>query len=213
MMLSESRDLGQMLQRTTELVCELMGVKASSIRLIEKESDELVIRGVHNLSAAYQNKGRIHLSQAEIDKVALSSKGFEYVRNMGTDPRVLFPQESIEEGIVSMLSVGMRYRGRPIGALRVYTGHEQTFTQLQVDILKAMAAQAAAAIENARLVAETAAAEALEKQVSMARDVQQRMMPHTPPAVACTSRASSSEVTSTTSSPCRATTSASRWRM
>jgi serine phosphatase RsbU (regulator of sigma subunit)/ligand-binding sensor protein len=184
MMLSESRDLGQMLQRTTELVCELMGVKASSIRLIDKESDELVIRGVHNLSAAYLSKGKIHLSKAEIDKVALSSKGFEYVRNMGTDPRVLFPQESVEEGIVSMLSVGMRYKGRPVGALRVYTSEEQTFTQLQVDILKAVAAQAAAAIENARLLAETAEAEALEKQVIMAREVQQRMMPHTPPTAA-----------------------------
>ena len=184
MMLSEARDLDRVLQRTVELVCELMNVKAASIRLVNKESDELVIRAVHNLSAEYLNKGKIRLSQAEIDRVALSPKGYEYVRNMAVDPRILFPQESIREGIVSMLSVGLRYKGRPIGALRLYTSQEQAFTQLQIDMLKAVAAQAAAAIENARLQAETAEADALEKQVMMARDVQQRMMPHSPPELA-----------------------------
>jgi sigma-B regulation protein RsbU (phosphoserine phosphatase) len=183
-MLAESRDLNKVLQRTAELVCELMGVRATSIRLIDKESDELVIRAVHNLSAAYLNKGKIRLSQAEIDRVALSPKGHEFVRNMATDPRVLFPQESIQEGVVSMLSIGMRYKGKPIGVLRLYTGQEQTFTQLQVDVLKAVAAQAAAAIENARLLAETTEAEALEKQVLMAREVQLRMMPNSPPEIA-----------------------------
>ncbi len=184
MMLSEARDLNRVLQRTAELVCELMSVKATSIRLVNKESDELVIRAVHNLSAEYLNKGKILLSQAEIDRIALSPKGYEYVRNMAVDPRILFPQESIREGIVSMLSIGMRYKGRPIGALRLYTSQEQSFTQLQIDLLKAVAAQAAAAIENARLQAETAEADALEKQVMMARDVQQRMMPHSPPELA-----------------------------
>ena len=183
MMLSESRDLGRVLQRTVELVCEMMGVRATSIRLLDKDSDELVIRAVHNLSAEYLSKGKIHLNKAEIDRVALSARGYEYVRNMGTDPRVLFPQESVQEGIVSMLSVGMRYKGHPIGALRLYTSQEQSFTQLQIDVLKAVASQAAAAIENARLQAETSEAEALEKQVMMARDVQQRMMPHSPPEV------------------------------
>jgi sigma-B regulation protein RsbU (phosphoserine phosphatase) len=184
MLLSESRDVSRLLQRTAELVCELMGAKASSIRLIDRDHDELVIRATHNLSKEYLNKGRIRLSRAEIDQVALSAKGWEFVRDMASDPRVLFPQESQREGIVSMLSVGMRYKGKPVGVLRVYTAQEQTFAPHQVELLRAVAAQAAAAIENARLLTEAAEAEALEKQVSMARDVQQRMIPAAPPEVA-----------------------------
>jgi sigma-B regulation protein RsbU (phosphoserine phosphatase) len=183
MMLADARDLQKVLQRTVQVVCELMETKASSIRLIDPEHDELVIKAVYNLSAAYLNKGPILLSKAEIDKVALSPQGFEYVRSMVSDPRVQYPQESEREGIVSMLSVGMRYKGRAIGVLRVYTDQEQAFSPLKIDLLKAVASQAAAAIENARLMEETLAAQALEKQVQMAADVQQRMIPHTPPKV------------------------------
>jgi phosphoserine phosphatase RsbU/P len=181
MMLAEARDLAKVLNKTAEVVCDVMQCKASSIRLVDVEKDELVIAAVHNLSPEYLNKGRIRLSTAEIDRVALSSRGYEYVRNMATDPRVQYPQESAREGNVSMLSAGMRYKGKPIGVLRVYTSEERHFSPFQTDLLKAVAAQAAAAIENARLLAETLEAEEMEKQVKLAADVQQRMIPRTPP--------------------------------
>src|SRR3954447_15417169 len=181
MMLSEARDLNRVLQKTAEVVCDVMECKASSIRLVDVEKDELVIAAVHNLSKQYLNKGRIRLSTAEIDRIALTAKGFEYVRDMATDPRVQYPQESAREGNVSMLSAGVRYKGKPIGVLRVYTDHERHFSPFHTDLLKAVAAQAAAAIENARLLAETLEAEALEKQVRLAAEVQQRMIPQTPP--------------------------------
>src|SRR4051812_6487629 len=165
MMLSEARDLQSVLQRTAVLVCEVMSVRASSIRLIDHDKDELVIKAVNNLSLQYIAKGPVRLSKAEIDHEALSPKGFAYVKNMADDPRVQYPEESKREGIVSMLSVGMRYKGRAIGVLRVYTNEEKHFSQLEIDLLRAIAAQAAAAIENTRLLAESLEAEALEKQV------------------------------------------------
>src|SRR4051812_20059466 len=183
MLLADSRDLQQVLQRTVELVTEVMGAKASSLRLIDQEKDELVIKATHNLSSHYLAKGPIRLSKAEIDRVALSPKGYEFVRNMTTDARVQYPQESQREGIVSMLSAGMRYKGQAIGVLRVYTDEEQPFPQIKIDLIKAIAAQAAAAIENARLIQESIEAERLEKQVAMAADVQQRMIPQSPPKV------------------------------
>src|SRR4051812_14143530 len=182
-MLAEPRDLQKVLDRTTAAVCEVMRVKAASIRLIDEGRDELIPMSVCNLSPRYMQKGPIRLSKAEIDHEALGPEGFAFVKNMGTDPRVQYPQQSIEEGIVSMLSVGMRYKGKAIGVVRVYTEQEQAFSPLKIDLLKAVAAQAAAAIENARLLGETLAAEALEKQVNLAAEVQQRMIPHDPPNV------------------------------
>ena len=181
--LAEARDLSGVLDRTVRAVAELMGTKAASIRLVDRDGDELVIRAVHNLSPEYLNKGPVTLSRAVIDQVALSPQGFEYVRDMATDPRVQYPQESVREGIHSMLSVGMQYKGAVVGVLRVYTAEEQAFSPLKIDLMKAVATQAAAAIENARLAAESAEAAALEQQVRMAADVQHRMIPAVPPVV------------------------------
>src|SRR5690606_681758 len=94
MMLADARDLRKVLQRTVEVVAEVMKTKAASIRLIDQENDELRIRAVYNLSPEYLGKGPIRLSKAEIDRVALSGKGFEYVKDMRTDPRVQYPEES-----------------------------------------------------------------------------------------------------------------------
>ncbi len=183
MILAEARDLSGVLERTARAVCELTATKAASIRLIDRDRDELVTRAVFNLSDAYLNKGPVTLSGALIDQVALSERGFEYVRDMGADPRVQYPHEAAREGIVSMLSVGMQYKGAVVGVLRVYTADEQAFSPLTIDVLKAVGTQAAAAIENARLMQESAEAAALEKQVQMAADVQHRMIPAVPPAV------------------------------
>jgi sigma-B regulation protein RsbU (phosphoserine phosphatase) len=183
MLLAEARELPKVLDRAVQLVTEAMGVKAASIRLLEKDNDDLVTRAVFNLSDEYLNKGPVRLSRAEIDRLALSSKGFEYVRNMATDPRTLYPGEAAREGIASVLSVGMRYKGRPIGVLRIYTAHQQEFSQLQIDLMKAIASQTAVAIENARLTADAIEAAALEKQIQLASDVQHRMLPQSPPHV------------------------------
>jgi len=184
MMLADARDLQQVLQRTVQVVAEVMETRSASIRLYDPERDELVIKAVFNLSSEYLNKGPIHLPRAVIDRIALSDDGFEYIPDMGTDPRIQYPQESVREGIVSMLSVGMRYKGKPIGVLRVYTEKQQAFSPLKIDLLKAVAAQAAAAIENARLLNESMESAALERQVQMAADVQQRMVPQKPPTLA-----------------------------
>jgi sigma-B regulation protein RsbU (phosphoserine phosphatase) len=183
MTLAEARDLGRVLQRTVQVVCEVMECKASSIRLIDKERDELIIKAAHNLSSEYLNKGPVRLSTTQIESVALGPQGYEYVRNMQTDPRVQYPEEARREGIVSMLSAGMRYKGKPVGVIRVYTAEPTTFSQLRIGLLKAVAAQAAAAIEHARLLDETLQAEQLERQVKMAAEVQQRMVPQTPPVI------------------------------
>ena len=62
MMLADARDLQKVLQRTVKVVCDVMETKAASIRLVDAEKDELVIKAVHNLSQAYQTKGPVRLS-------------------------------------------------------------------------------------------------------------------------------------------------------
>ena len=181
-MLAETRDLARVLQRSVKLVAEVMNAKACSIRLFDHEKDELAIKAVYNLSPEYLNKGMISLSR-HADAIGDDDTGFEYVRDMRTDPRVQYPDEAAREGLVSMLSVRMRHQERDVGVLRVYTDTERTFNAGDIQLLKAIAAAAGSAIENARLEHENREAEMLEQQVTRAADVQQRMVPRTPPKV------------------------------
>lgn len=182
-MLSESRDLAAVLQRTAEMVCEVIGTRSSSIRLVDRDADELVMKAAHNLSRKYLQKGPIRLKDSAVDREALSPTGFAYVANMAADPRTVYPDSAREEGIISELAVGMRYKGKAIGVLRVYSAAEQAFDRQKIDLLRSIAAQAAAAIENARLYEERLAAAQLEKQIRIAATVQRRLLPKDPPRV------------------------------
>lgn len=183
MMLSDTRNLKMLLQRSVKLVTELMKVKACSIRLVDREKNEMRIAAVHNLSDAYINKGMISLGRSLDWIEAMDSAGYEYIRDMTTDARIQYPDEASREGLVSLLSVAMKHQGQSIGMLRVYTGEERAFSQGEITLLKAVAAATGAAIENARLVQENRESEQLELQINMAADVQQRMIPQTPPTV------------------------------
>ena len=179
-LVSSTSDLQEILDRAADLVRRVMNLRAASIRLLEPDSGELVIRAVSNLSEAYLAKGPIKLERNPIDQAALRGE-VVYVRDMTTDPRTQYPAEARQEGIVSSLVAGMVFRGQPVGVIRVYADHLQSFSAFDASLLRAMAAQVAIAIFNARFSAEAIAAERYARQLSYAADVQRRMIPQTPP--------------------------------
>jgi sigma-B regulation protein RsbU (phosphoserine phosphatase) len=78
----------------------------------------------------------------------------------------------------------MIYRGKAVGVLRVYTGEPHAFSPFEEALLRAVAAQAAAAVINARLLAEAIEAERYARQIAYAGQVQRRMIPANPPPMA-----------------------------
>lgn len=179
-LLAGSFDLQQVLNEVVRRIGEVMRVKSCSLRLFNEDTGELLIKAVHNLSPEYLNKGAVRVAENPIDAAALSGQTV-YIEDAPNDPRVRYPEESRREGIRSGLITGMFYRGRPIGVLRVYTGDKHRFSAFEVGLLRAMAAQAASAIETARLYQQELNAERVRKQIVMASDVQRRMIPATAP--------------------------------
>jgi phosphoserine phosphatase RsbU/P len=179
-MLSGTRGLQQILDRITRAVAEALRVKSCSLRLLDEHRDDLAIKSVYGLSEQYLKKGPVTLAASPIDRTALAGQ-LVYIRDMQSDERVIYPQESHREGIVSSLVAGMRFKDRPIGVLRVYTTEVHEFTEVERKLLESIASQAAVAIENARLQEEFLEKERLERQVQIAAEVQRRMIPAQPP--------------------------------
>ena len=180
-LLAGTRDLQEILDRTARMVCEVMRVKACSIRLLDEATGNLAIRAVHNLSAEYLNKGAVTVGENPIDAAAVQGD-MVHIADAPNDPRTRYPEQARKEGIVSGLICGMIYRGKAVGVLRVYSGEPQVFTPFEEGLLRAVASQAASAIVNARLFAETLEAERYTRQIAYAGEVQRRMIPAEPPA-------------------------------
>lgn len=179
-LLAGSFDLQQVLNEVVRRVGEVMRVRSCSLRLYSEDTGELIIKAVYNLSPEYLNKGAVRVAENPVDAQALSGQTV-YIEDVPNDPRVRYPEEARREGFRSGLVTGMFYRGRPIGVLRVYTGELHRFSAFEAGLLRAMAAQAASAIETARLYQEELQAERVRKQIAMAGDVQRRMIPANPP--------------------------------
>ncbi|MCG3131565.1 MAG: hypothetical protein FLDDKLPJ_02369 [Phycisphaerae bacterium] len=179
-LLTGEYDLDSILDQTARRVVTALGVKACGIRILDETTGELVIRAVHGLSEEYLHKPPILLENNEIDLAAFQGRTV-YIEDARTDPRIRFRDKSAKEGIVSGLCVPLTHRGRTVGVLRVYTGDRRYFGPDEIELVRSIAAQAAAAIINSRLADERIQAEHLQRQLRNAAQVQRRMIPQEPP--------------------------------
>jgi len=76
-----------------------------------------------------------------------------------------------------MLCVALRTKERVIGTIRVYTSEPHEFGPEEVSLFRAIANQAAAAIENAALYEEALRAQAFDKELAAAAQIQHHLMP------------------------------------
>lgn len=176
------RDLQNVLDTVAKTVVGVLDAKGCSIRLLNEEHTELLVKAVAGLSRQYVHKGPILVSRSRIDQEALSTGEPVYVADEQSDERVLYPAEAASEGIVSALCAPMVYKGEPEGVLHVYTSEPHLFDSVEVSLLKSIAAQAAAAIVHARLNQEAIRSATIQRELELAGEVQRRMIPAAPPA-------------------------------
>jgi sigma-B regulation protein RsbU (phosphoserine phosphatase) len=175
-LLSGTRSLQEILDRTVRRVVEVMRVKACGIRLLNPETGELRIQAVCNLSDEYLQKGPVRLGDSTIDAEAFSGKSV-HIEDAATDPRIRYRDSMKREGIVSGLCVPMIYRGQTVGLIRLYTDSRRIFTASEEQLVRSIGSQTAAAIVNSRLFDARTEAEHYQRQVRNAGEVQRRMLP------------------------------------
>ncbi|QTA88729.1 GAF domain-containing protein [Desulfonema magnum] len=129
-------------------IAETLGVKASSVRLLDEEKKTLELVASYGLSEAYLNKGPLFaekgISEALRNRVVV-------VRDVATDEGVQYRKEKKAEGIVSILSVPINARDDVIGVMRFYSDVPREFTEADVMLTTAMAHQGGLAIQNASM--------------------------------------------------------------
>jgi signal transduction protein with GAF and PtsI domain len=148
-MVHSSLDVSTVLQEVVKAIVETMGVKASSIRLLDSRKRCLVIGASYGLSKGYLKKGPVLLKESGIDQKALKGE-LIYIKNAQTDPDFQYGAGAKAEGIKSVIVAPLITAKKVIGVLRIYSDKVREFNAQEVQFLEAVASLSALALENAR---------------------------------------------------------------
>jgi signal transduction histidine kinase len=146
--INSSLELSQVLNRFLQILAEILGVRACSIRLLDKTGKRLEPVATYGLSQAYLDKGPIELDNNPLAREVLGGKLMN-IPDITQSSLLQYPEWAIQEGIMSMLSAPLKGNNKPIGILRAYSTERDHFTSDDETFLVAIAAQGSIAIENA----------------------------------------------------------------
>ncbi len=165
--------LEEVLKLIVQVTAEIMNSKICSVMLLDEEKKELVVKATQSISDNYNKKPNIKLGQGIAGLVAQENKPI-CVLDVRKDSRYVNCDIARKEGLCSLASMPLSVKSRVIGVLNVYTSKKHKFSKPELDVLTAVANQAAVAIENAELDLKARSAEealVTRKIVERAKDV------------------------------------------
>ena len=158
--ITATRDPGSLLQQVVDAARRLVGADGSVLDLVEPDGDTIRWRfdaGVAHLFTADE------IAQMTIP-VGIGATGRAVAENRvitaSDDPKSLFPDSAINDrffdgtGFRSMIVAPVSGESGPLGALEVYATRPGAFDDDDAAVIRSLAAQAAIAITNARLIEE-----------------------------------------------------------
>lgn len=153
--LTSTLQLEPLLQTITQAATELTETEASSIMLVDKNTGELRFEAVSGAKREEVKRVTVPLEGSIAGWIVRQGKPL-IIPNAREDPR-FYPQvdEATDFETRSILGVPLQVRGQVIGVLEALNkANDSSFTQDDLHTLSTLAAHAAIAIENARLMAE-----------------------------------------------------------
>ncbi len=145
--ISTSLSVDEVLNLIVTHVVKVMNMKASLVRLLNREKNQLEIAAHCGLSESYVNKGPVEYDRSIDD--ALAGKPVS-IYDITEDTSSKYRKEAEKEGIRTILSIPLRCMDEVIGVLRMYTAEPLNYSDEDLKFLAAIAEQAAIAIMNAR---------------------------------------------------------------
>ena len=146
--------LEDILKLIVNLTASVMEAKICALWLLDEGSKELKIRATQALSKEYLKERTLKVGEGIVGRVARDKEPM-VILDVAKDDRYHAKRLAKKEGFISMLSVPMIVKDKVIGVINVYTVKPYEFTKSDIDLLSAVANQAAVAIENTELLVKT----------------------------------------------------------
>ncbi|MFH1655009.1 MAG: GAF domain-containing protein [Candidatus Omnitrophota bacterium] len=146
--------LEDVLKLIVTLTANVMKAKICALWLLDKNTKELKIRATQALSKEYLKERSLKIGEGIVGLVAKEKKPI-VILNVLKDKRYKEKDLAKKEKLVSMISVPMAVKKEVIGVINCYATVSYKFTKSDIDLLSAVANQAAVAIENTELIVKT----------------------------------------------------------
>ncbi|MBN1978040.1 MAG: GAF domain-containing protein [Anaerolineae bacterium] len=141
-----SLDVQERLNSIVESLKQAMGCRACSIALLDPINDVLEIRAAAGIKGKWQSDFKLGLGEGVAGRVALEGAPMYVSDTLEMESFIFF-----DPSVRSLLTVPLSVQGRIIGTLSVDSETPDAFSTEDERLLAIAAAQAAIAIENARL--------------------------------------------------------------
>jgi DNA-binding response OmpR family regulator len=153
---TSSLELDEVLEATIKGIREILHVEAGSLVMVDEETGELVFRKTFSPERGWIAGRTIQPGEGIVGYVAESGNS-KLVNDVERDPH-FWAEVDEETGFTSreILCVPLRVRDRVLGAIEVINKLGGKFTEQDLELLQAMAASVAVAVDNANLYRELA---------------------------------------------------------
>lgn len=150
----ETLDAQRVMDEAVEQAAAFFDVDLAKILLLEPDGKSLRLAAGHGWSTGLVGTARVSAGLDSQAGYTLMTRAPVIVTDLAREERFHGPPLLREHQVVSGLSVPMAAGGRAIGVMGVHHRSPRAFSEEDVEFLTALAAQVAAAIENARLFEE-----------------------------------------------------------
>lgn len=147
--LGDSLHMDDVLTQVMDAVIQLTGAERGFLTLIDPDTGNLDLKAARNIEQETLQKKDMEISRTVVQSVINSGEGV-VTTDAQSDPRFARQESVIIYSLRSILCAPLLVRGRIIGVIYVDNrAHSSLFTNDDLELLNAFAAQAAVAIDNA----------------------------------------------------------------
>jgi len=142
-------DVNQVLDTIVRESAKIFNVKGAILHLVQEGRQELAISASCGLSNSFVHKGPVKRGEGLFPH---DSREMIVVEDTSVDPRIVYPQEALNEGIRSIISLPLVHREKVIGDLRLYAENPRRYSKDDISFLKILAGGTAVVINDSRVL-------------------------------------------------------------
>lgn len=142
--------LEEILQLLVNITAQRFGYVVCTVRLLDEQRGELVLRATQAPAKAYQRKRALRLGESIAGKAIAQNRAI-IVPDVQTEDDYVGHDLAIEQGLRSMICMPLKIQDRVVGVMTCYTDTVREFPEDEIAALETLAQQAAVSIEHAKL--------------------------------------------------------------